>query len=52
MASKSNSSYAGQNSHRDPALSPNNHNGGNWPSTTGKPSGNGRGNAAPKSGKK
>ncbi|WP_340618811.1 hypothetical protein [Xenorhabdus entomophaga] len=25
-------------------------NGGNWPSTTGNPSGGGRGNAAPKSG--
>lgn len=38
----------GSNSGRGPALPPNNHNGGNWPSTTGNPSGGGRGNAAPK----
>lgn len=52
MADKSNSSYAGQNSHRGAALPPNNHGGGNWPSTTGKTSGSGRGNAAPKGGQK
>lgn len=41
--------YAGQNSHRGSALPPNNHDGGNWPSThSGKNSGSGRGNAAPK----
>ena len=41
--------YAGQNSHRGPSLSPNNHDGGNWPSThSGRNSGSGRGNAAPK----
>lgn len=52
MANKSNSSYAGQNSSRGPALPPNNHDGGNWPSGTGKPSGSGRENAAAKGGKK
>ena len=52
---KSNSgrNYAGQNLHRGPALPPNNHDGGNWPSThSGKNSGLGRGNAAPKGCKK
>ena len=58
MANKGNNSnsgrsYAGQNSHRGPALPPNNHDGGNWSSThSGKVSGSGRGNAAPKGGKK
>ena len=52
MATKSNSSYAGENSHRGPALPPNNHNGGNWPSKTGNPSGKGRENAASKGSKK
>lgn len=52
MANKnSGKSYSGQNSHRGPAVPPNNHDGGNWPSTTGKSSGSGRGNAAPKGGK-
>lgn len=45
--------YAGQNSQRGPALPPNNHDGGNWPSTHhGNRSGSNRGNAAPKGGKK
>ena len=45
MANKGNNSnsgrsYAGQNSHRGPALPPNNHDGGNWASThSGKVSG-------------
>ena len=49
--SNSGRNYAGQNTHRGPALPPNNHDGGNWPSThSGKTSGSGRGNAAPKNG--
>jgi len=55
IGTKSNSgrNYAGQNLHRDPALPPNNHDGGNWLSTHfGKNSGSGRGNAAPKGVKK
>ena len=31
--SNSGRNYAGQNLHRGPALPPNNHDGGNWPST-------------------
>ncbi len=43
------SSNNGSNSGgRGPALPPNNHDGGNWPSQTGNPSGGNRGNAAPK----
>ena len=50
--SNSGRNYAGQNPRRGPALSPNNHDGGNWPSThSGRNSGSGRGNAAPKGGK-
>ena len=50
--SNSGKNYAGQNSHRGPAIPPNNHDGGNWPSThSGKASGSGRGNAAAKAGK-
>ena len=58
MANKGNNSnsgrsYAGQNSHRGPALPPNNHDGDNWSSThSRKISGSGRGNADPKGGKK
>lgn len=52
MADKSNSSYAGQNSHRGAAVPPNNHDGGNWSSTTGKTSSSGRENAMQKGGQK
>ena len=31
--SSSGRNYVGQNSHRGPSLSPNNYDGGNWPST-------------------
>lgn len=44
-SSSSNGSNSGG---RGPALPPNNHDGGNWPSQTGNPSGGNRGNAAPK----
>ena len=51
-SSNSGKNYAGQNSQRGPAIPPNNHDGGNWPSThSGKASGAGRGNAASKAGK-
>lgn len=51
-SSNSGKNYAGQNSHRGPAIPANNHDGGNWPSThSGKASGAGRGNAASKAGK-
>ena len=43
-SSNSGKNYAGQNSHRGPAIPPNNHDGGNWPSTH-------SGNAASKAGK-